>query len=167
MAHSGVQVLGNPLNFSCSPNSSQFPWSTSCSLDKEICILSDPWRYLSWVRRLSGQQPLCRIMWNVQCRSKNKEKQKEDKRERFMVMQSWRSINHKRKVYKPALNMMVSVLVPQSCPTFCNAMDCSLSSSSVHKRIVIMRIAITVNSGNVRKLIKILIISGILTPFSV
>ena len=57
--------------------------------------------------------------------------------------------------------------VTQSYLTLCNPMDCSLSSSSVHKRIVIMRIAITVNSGNVRKLIKILIISGILTPFSV
>ena len=65
MAHSGVQILGNTLNFSCSPNRSQFPWSIGCSLDKGICILSDPWRYLPWVRRLSGQQPLCRIMWNV------------------------------------------------------------------------------------------------------
>ena len=33
------------------------------------------------------------------------------------------------------------VLVPQSCPTLCNAMDCSLPGSSVHKRVVTMRIA--------------------------
>ena len=36
----------------------------------------------------------------------------------------------------PSIIMKVKVLVPQSCPTLCNPMDCSPSGSSIHRTLL-------------------------------
>ena len=51
----------------------------------------------------------------------------------------------------PSIIMKVKVLVPQSCPTLCNPMDCSPSGSSIHGNLqagILEWVAISFSRGS-------------------